>query len=156
MLNIKDINTIKTVFEKKAKVIGNTLELSNVLFSFDENHINNFVSPVSRTDGGERTWLYKEVNNAIDKIKKDRYTRKAIFYNLHQSDLEHNCLNLFHFYFRDDKLNMNVYVRSMNFEVNFKQDMYTFDIMINKASRKLKMKRGLVNVHIMSLHKFIK
>jgi len=154
MIVIKDINKIKEVFRKKAKEVGNTFELTDVFFSFDENYIKTFVAPVSRIDGGERTWLYKEANNAIDKIKKDKYTRKAIFYNLHKSELEHNCLSLFHLYFRDNVLNMNVYVRSMNFDVNFNQDMYTFEIILNKASKKLRMKKGLVNIHIMSLHIF--
>ncbi|MFA5174618.1 MAG: hypothetical protein WC438_05550 [Candidatus Pacearchaeota archaeon] len=151
---IKDVRKINEIFLKKAKEVGNTLELVNVYFSFDEDYIKTFVAPVSKIDKGERTWLYKEVNNAISILKKDKNTRKAIFYNLHKSDLEHNCLSLFHLYFRNDLLNMNVYVRSMNFDVNFEQDMYTFDIILNKASKKLKLKRGLINVYIMSLHKY--
>jgi len=155
MLIIKDISTINSVFDKKAKIVGETTELTNVFLSYKD-FSDTPKNAISRMDRGERMWLFKEINKAIEKIEKDKYTRKAIFYNLHKSKLEHNCLNVFHFYFREELLNLNVYVRSMNFKDNFEQDMYTFDIMLNKACKKLKMKKGLVYVHIMSLHKFNK
>jgi len=154
MLNkIKNILDIYKVFDKKSKDVGDTFEMNNVIIEYKD-FSEEPKATVSKMDKGERSWLYKEVGNAIKKIKNDRYTRKAIFYNLHKSELEHNCLSLFHLYFRKDELNMNVYVRSMNFDVNFDQDMYTFDIILNKACKKLNMKKGLITVFIMSLHRF--
>ena len=110
---------------------------------------------MSKDDIEEREWLLEEIETAIAKIEKDKRTRKAIIYNLHFSGLEHNCLNVFHLYYRRGRLNMNVYARSINFDVNFKQDLYTFSLILDKACNQLELLKGEITLLIMSLHKYI-
>jgi len=148
-----DIKTIEKHFEEYGEKVNDTLELRNVYISY--------TTGVSRKpidnpkDREERDWIVKESEKAIAKIKKDVHTRKAVFYNLYKSGLEHNCLNVLHLYVRKKRVYLNVYVRSMNFDTNFGFDTMTFVRVLNKAVAKLKIRKGRVNLHIMSLHKFI-
>jgi len=150
---IKDISEIRKCFTDMSVVVNDTYELNNVVISYNEYPKPKKDLP-TKTDEEEREWIFEEINSAINKIRRHRYTRKAIIYNLHVSGLKHNCLNLFHLYYRKKKLYLNVYVRSMNFTDNFEHDMYTFDTVLNIACKKLKLNKGQVIVFIMSLHKF--
>jgi len=146
---------VKKYFEDFAEDVANTKELNNVIISFRD-----YPKPnkpfVTNTDKEEQNWLIKEIDFAINKLKKDKYTRQAIIYNLHESGLDHNCLNIFHLYFRNNELDMNVYVRSMNIDANFDNDMYTFNLILEKASKESSLPKGKINVQIMSLHTFKK
>jgi thymidylate synthase len=140
-------------FKEIGKEVGNTTELNNVVLSYQE--VQNPAGELpTETDKGERNWLWDNIDFAIKKISKDKNTRQAIIYNTHDSGLEHNCLNLFQLYFREDKLHLNVYVRSMNFDDNFEHDLYTFNILLNEACNKLMLDKGHIVVFIMSLHRF--
>ena len=145
---------IKKNFNEDSEIVGNTRELNNVVLSYS-----GIKGPrstiISEADREERQWLLTEINKAIEKIKEDKYTRKAIIYNLFPSKLDHNCLNNLHLYYRNNSLNMNVYIRSMNFRVNFEHDLYTFEIILKKACKELMLSKGRVTLFIMSLHKFI-
>ncbi len=150
---VNQISDIERNFRQMCATVNDTYELNNVIMSYS-----NFPKPKkdlpTETDKEERKWILEEINTTINKIKKDRYTRKAILYNLHESNLTHNCLSLFHLYYREHKLHLNVYVRSMNYNENFEHDMYTFDLILNKACKKLELEKGQIIVFIMSLHKF--
>ena len=150
---INNVSEIENNFREMSTTVNDTYELNNVVITY-----NKYPKPEkdmpTKTDEEEREWILEEINTAINKIKKDRYTRKAIIYNLYESSLDHNCLSLFHLYYRENKLHLNVYVRSMNFADNFDYDMYTFNMILNKACEKLKLNKGQVVVFIMSLHKF--
>jgi len=150
---VNHIFDIEKCFRQMCATVNDTYELNNVVITYEK-----YPRPAkklpSKTDEDERKWILEEINTTINKIKKDRYTRKAILYNLHKSDLAHNCLSLFHLYYREHKLHLNVYVRSMNFAENFEHDMYTFDLILNKACKKLELETGQIVVFIMSLHKF--
>lgn len=150
---ITSIDSIKEYFENKSTKINNTRELNNVLLSYSDCKEPN-TSMVTELDGEERNWILNEIHTAIEKLKKDINTRQAIIYNLHKSNLDHNCLNLLHLFYRDGKLNMNVYIRSMNIDDNFDHDMYTFMLALEKASDELKLEIGVINAFIMSLHSF--
>jgi len=156
LIIINDPNLIPKYFEKERDIVrevGNTLELNNVILTYKEVAKPSKSLP-TKTDEEERDWLYKEIDYAILKLEKDRNTRQAIVYNLHDSGLDHNCLNLFHFYFREDCLHLNVYVRSMNYDANFENDLYTINILLNKACNELMCDKGQMVVFIMSLHRF--
>ena len=146
---------VKKQFEFLYSDVGNTKEMNNVIITYSD-----YPTPekpaVSETDEEERNWIYENINTAITKIRDDKYTRQAIIYNLHESGLDHNCLSSFHLYYRKNKLNMNVYVRSMNFDKNIEQDLHTFNIVLNKACNELMLDKGEILVFIMSLHKFVK
>ena len=114
-------------------------------------------SPQSSTDEDERKWPINESNVAIKEILEDELTRKALFYNLHKSDLRVNCINLFHFTVREDKLNLYVFARSMNMK-NMGYDLVTIDKIYNNVlaginkEMPVKVDIGKVTVRINSLH----
>ena len=159
MLNTNNIllyNTpdeIEKSFDDVGEDISNTRELNNVVLTYSGIKEPDTNIPVE--DEKERNWLYKEIDFAISEINKDKYTRKAIIYNLFPSKLDHNCLNNLHLYYRNGTLNMNVYIRSMNFDVNFHHDLYTFQLILNKACQELVLNKGRITLFIMSLHKFL-
>lgn len=155
MFILDTIEEVEKSFEENSEEVGNTLELNNVILTYKEAK-DPEISFSTKTDSEERDWLYENIDPAIEKIGRDKNTRQAIIYNLHDSGLEHNCLNLLHLYYRKNKLNMNIYVRSMNYDANFKQDLYTFNMILNKACNELMLDKGQIVVFIMSLHKFIK
>lgn len=160
MLKINNIfignrNELDEYFEKNSIDVDDTKELLNSILSY-ENWTKPKQEQVSQTDEEERAWISKKIEFAIEKIKNNPYTRQAVIYNLHNSGLDHNCLNIFHLYYREKKLSMNVYARSMNFKDNFEHDLYTFMLVLKKACDILEYEKGQVNVHIMSLHAFKK
>ena len=139
---------------KRAEKINDTLEIRNTMLSYEDASENTSLDKLK--DGEERIWLLEHISSAIKKIKEDKNTRKAIIYNTYLSDIEHNCLNVFHLYCRKNILFLNVYVRSMDFDKNFDYDIRTFYLLLKKAKEELRIEKGRVLVHIMSLHKFLK
>lgn len=158
LIFINDYSQVLKYFEDFGVEVADTIELNNVVLTYKEYIFNgeSDINMLSAADSAERDWLYEEINFAIDKIREDKYTRQAIIYNLHESGLDHNCLNMFHFYFRRNVLNLNIYVRSMNFDDNFENDLYTFNLLLNKACNELMLDKGQISVWIMSLHRFKK
>ena len=154
--NILLFNTpdeIRNCFEEYSEDVSNTKELNNVVLTYSG--ITQPIKKIPAEDEKERNWLFEEIDFAINKIAEDKYTRKAIIYNLFPSKLDHNCLNNLHLYYRNGSLSMNVYIRSMNFDVNFHHDLYTFEKILNKACKELMLSKGKITLLIMSLHKFI-
>ena len=160
MLNINNIilindpYTVSNYFEDIGKGVGDTIELNNVVLTFNDIKKPEKELP-TEMDTEERNWLMDNTDIATKELYINLYTRRAIMYNLHKSGLGHNCLNTFHFYYREDKLHLNVYVRSMNFDANFENDLYTFNILLEKACNKLSLVKGQIVVFIMSLHRKI-
>ncbi|KKL05163.1 hypothetical protein LCGC14_2608820 [marine sediment metagenome] len=152
---LNDPRNIEKYFIETGKTVKNTRELNNVILVFTEFY-SPIDEPVTEKDEEERYWLYSKLDSAIKKIQENKYTRQAIIYNLHDSGLDHNCLNTFHLYYRQNKLHLNVYVRSMNFDDNYNHDMHTFNILLDKACDELSLKKGQIVVFIMSLHRFKK
>ena len=151
---INNPSEVQKYFKEVCKDVGNTIELNNVVLTY-----NKIQKPekdlMSEEDKKERNWLLDNIDVATREIYNNLFTRRAIMYNLYESGLEHNCLNSLHLYFREDELNLNVYVRSMNFDNNFKDDLYTFNMFLNKACAKLGLDKGQIVVFIMSLHRKI-
>lgn len=145
-----DYEKILRKFIREHKEIGRTLELVNFKVSYDK--VKQYDIPDQKNDVKERQWLLKEIDKAIDLINNEKFTRKAIIYNSFPGKLDHNCTNVFHLYFRENKLNLNVYARSINYDGNFEYDLSTFLMLLEKSCKKLKLKKGLVNLQIMSLH----
>ena len=109
----------------------------------------------SLTDTEERNWLLKECEVAIHELEKEELSRKALFYNTHESDLRVNCINLFHFTIREGKLDLYVYARSTNLR-NLGYDLCTIDLVYRKVFDRLKVTQmcelGKITVHLHSLH----
>ncbi len=145
---------VEKSFDEVGIHVSNTIELNNVVLTYS-----NIVEPKkdlpTEADKEERKWLMKEIDKAVLELKYDKTTRKAIIYNLFPSKLDHNCLSSLHLYYRNGSLDMNVYVRSMNYDDNFGHDLFTFETILRKACRELMLNKGRVTVFIMSLHKFI-
>jgi thymidylate synthase len=151
LILIKEISEIPRYFEELGKEVWNTVELNNVILTF-KNVKKPDVAPPTPVDEEERNWLYENIDFAIKKLSDNINSRQAIIYNTHDSGLDHNCINTLHLYYRENKLHMNVYVRSMNYNANFENDMYTFDMILTKACNELMLDKGQVVVFIMSLH----
>ena len=149
-----DIIKIGKLVKKHGQYIENTIELNNFILSYNEFCGLN-KKPILKSDKEERDWLYEKIDFAIKKIKGNKYTRQAIIYNLYSSDLDYNCLNSFHFYYRKNMLNLNIYARSINYDDNFEQDLYTFNMLLNKVCNELMLDKGQIVLFIMSLHKFL-
>src|SRR3990167_2890753 len=67
------------------------------------------------TDMEERQWLLIESDKIIREIEANLLTRRALFYNEYPSkELKFNCSSLYHFMVRNNKLELFVYIRSMN------------------------------------------
>ena len=113
--------------------------------------------PQSPTDEEERKWLIDESNIAVQEILLDELTRKALFYNLHESELRVNCINLFDFKLRDNRLNLYVFARSINMK-NLGYDLVTIDKVYNHVITKLnenmnvKVDIGKITFRMNSLH----
>jgi hypothetical protein len=88
---------------------------------------------------------------------KDINSRQAAFVNNYDSKDNH-CISYFQFYIRENKLSMNIYVRSMNYDTNFVFDNQTFNLAYKEVYDLLKnrIKSGDINVKVFSLHKYIK
>ena len=153
-----NINWIQPGVEIKPGLEEGILELS-YLPSIPMEVLFNSVLPQSKTDENERKWLIDESYSAINEIIKDPLTRKALFYNLHKSDLRVNCINLFHFTIRENKLHLYVFARSMNLK-NMGYDLCTIDQVYRNAFEKLeklyKVEIGKITIRINSLHYSIK
>ncbi|MHB8483654.1 MAG: hypothetical protein ACYDBV_13150 [Nitrospiria bacterium] len=112
--------------------------------------------PPSETDVEERQWLINESDVVIAELLDDPLTRKALFYNLHKSELRVNCMNLFHFTYREGQLNLYVYARSINLK-NLGSELVTVDeIYRNVFEKYSKLNKdvsiGRIVLHIQSLH----
>src|SRR3990167_3764375 len=88
---------VEKYLETFGEDVANTKELRNVVVSYSD-YPKTDKPLATEIDKEERKWLLKEIDFAIDKINKDEYTRQAIIYNLHDSGLEHNCLNVLHLF----------------------------------------------------------
>ncbi len=109
---------------------------------------------------------YIERKHIIEKSKiftglymyKDINSRRSSFVN-NYDEYENHCISYLHFYCRNDRLNFNVYCRSMNFDTNFIFDNQTFFLAYKTAYDELikykDFKYGSIYVHVMSLHRIL-
>lgn len=138
-------------------------ELINFYYNFEYNDkiLKEYIEPPLQEESIEREFIIKMSKQLYLKFfKKDLYSRRACFVNNYDGDNNH-CISYLHFYLRDNSLNLNVYIRSMNFETNFLFDNQTLVLAFDKLLHELRycntnILAGNINCHIFSLHKKIK
>jgi hypothetical protein len=145
-------------FAKKIKVSGkDTKEIINITYTLNKPVIEEeLVKLPIDEEYIERKFIIDKSIEMYDKyLSKDMNTRRASFVNNYDGNDNH-CISYFHYYIRDNKLNLNVYARSMNFETNFICDNQTFILAYNsifeKLDKKYNIEKGDINVNIFSLH----
>lgn len=141
-MNVMDVedgyNQILRLFKQSGTKIGNTSELINLTvrlpigckklthpsYSIKSNvlneYIQQFVSSINYAEFpytyGERIFNPNQVEMVIRRLKKDKYSRKAIIHtyrvdiDTYEEDIP--CLQTIHFYIRDDKLQCTALFRS--------------------------------------------
>jgi hypothetical protein len=118
--------------------------------------------PQDSKDAEEREWLLLESDKAAEEIIRDPLTRRALFYDNYPGALKTNCFSLFHFTVRKGRLNLFVYVRSMNMK-NMGYDLITIDKTYNRVKENLifvnpvdlqreEVEIGKITIHIHCLH----
>ncbi len=103
--------------------------------------------------GIERQYFLMKARLAARMIRKDIGCRRACFpYIRNWGKFFCHCIAMVHFYSRASRLNMNVYVRSWEYNTFFDYDIDTLLLARQIAAKKLNMYEGEINVFVMSLH----
>jgi len=112
----------------------------------------------SETDWLEREHLLNLAHESIEYFEEDILTRKACFCNVkvggHGNTKKDfgNCIVMVHLYVLNNKLEMNIYVRSQRFPGNFAYDLNTFTMILNVVAKKMDMASRKINVWVGNLH----
>lgn len=105
-------------------------------------------------DEEERNYLLERCDDVIEILKKDKYSRQAVFTNLYENGMG-KCIVLVHFFYRADKLFLNTYFRSQNMENNLEYDKQTHILMMNKVCKSLNFLPGKIFVFCANFHREI-
>tara|TARA_Y100000310_G_C20389541_1_gene672093 strand:+ start:54 stop:566 length:513 start_codon:yes stop_codon:yes gene_type:complete len=146
-------------------VVGNKQirELFNFTYKLDKYSCftTNHIEPESREDEVERCRLIEKTKELYKYFEKDLHTRQAVVQMKYNDKPElASCLSSFQFIVRNDRLFLFVFVRSQNYDKNFKYDNDTYFKMCSElfnilSTKNNKLKFGEINVKITSLHRFI-
>ena len=123
--------------------------------------IKQFALSEQKEDEIERCRLIEKTKELYKYFEKDLYTRQAVVQMKYNDESElASCLSLFQFIVRNNKLFLSVFVRSQNYDKNFKYDNDTYFKMYSElfnilSTKNSKLKFGEINVKITSLHRFI-
>ena len=104
----------------------------------------------------ERAYVLHRSIEVFEHIRKDINSRQAAFVNNYDGKDNH-CIAYFHFYNRNNKCSMNIYVRSMNYDDNFLYDCQTFNLAYSEIYDRIKkeypqIEQGFIRVFVFSLH----
>jgi len=130
--------------------------LYNVYFTVDKipNELRTLKAP-SAEDSKERLEVLTNCDRLVDKLSKDRSSRQAC---LSMNYLNHNfnkftrCCSLYHAYILDNKIYLNVYSRSMNYNKNLEFDIVTSYLLLEKLEKSLNISKGNVMFIVNNLH----
>lgn len=159
----KEAKKIET-YNGKDQKFQETLELTNYRYTLDFDEISaNLLSTNFKNNNEEekieRDFILTRTRDVSLHLLTHKATRQASFVNNYDGKDNH-CLAYFHFYIRDEILNLNVYVRSQNYDTNFIFDAQTFllacHLMKQILSHDFNFKKTIINVHTMSLHRVVK
>jgi len=113
---------------------------------------------------GKFTYTYNErirtqIKNVIRELKLHPNTRQAIL-SIYNPDIDNNnigvdrisCSMFYQFIFRDNKLNIIYNMRSSDYHLHFRNDIYLACKMLNYVAKECNMKVGNFFMNISSLH----
>lgn len=107
--------------------------------------------PHTEDDEKERNYLLKRIDDCATTLKDDINSRRAVYCNLYENNLA-KCICLIQVFVRQNKLYINQYYRSQEFERNGRYDFQTATMLMRKASKLLNVEPGKVTVFVTSLH----
>jgi hypothetical protein len=151
-------------YNSKDKKFQETLELKNYKYKIDfGNSPAKFLTEKFKNNNKEeqieRNFILNRTRDVSLYLLEDKESRQASFVNNYDGKDNH-CLAYFHFYIRDKKLYLNVYVRSQNYDTNFQYDAQTFilacHLMGTIIQHDFSLANTFINVHTMSLHRVVK
>lgn len=138
-----------------------TREITNFEFCLVPEIIKEFAIAPVEEELTEREFVMQKSSEMYFKyLSKDLNSRQGAFVNNYDG-ADNHCISYFHHYIRDKKYCMNVYVRSMDYERNFKFDCQTFNLAYDSVYGKLKeqykekVDLGYIRVFVFSLHNYI-
>jgi len=103
-------------------------------------------------------WNYNnQLNRAIEEIKSNKETRRAIVVHYLLDELDRYkydtpCNDVLNFYIKDDKLHLTVFARSIDLVYGFCNDQFCFSKLMEYVSEKTGYKVGTMNWMITNLH----
>jgi thymidylate synthase len=113
--------------------------------------------PPTWADHKERRYWIDKAKRAIKIISKDWHTRQACFVSVYNRLwMRARCIPMIHWYFTGSRLCMRVYMRSWNFEKNFKYDIDTFVLLRDYVAKELNFPTGAIIIDVMNLHMEVK
>ena len=130
-------------------------------FEFDELLLHKDIEAPLQEENEERNFIVNKTCELYSNFfASDIHTRQACFVNNYDGKDNH-CISYFHFYVRENFLNLNVYIRSMNYDTNFLYDNQTFTIAFNELLFKIKeyflnVEAGNISCYAFSMHKKVK
>lgn len=136
-----------------------TNEITNFEYSLIPESFEEVEAPVPE-EVIERSFIVNKSRMMFDKfLRNDMNSRQAAFVNNYDG-CDNHCISYFHFYVRDNKLCMNVYVRSMDFKRNFVFDNQTFNLAYAKVFESMKrqfsdIQSGFIKINVFSLHIYV-
>jgi len=146
MKTLKQINE-KDVEQAKKK----NATLHNVYFVIKDFKPHGKLKAASAEDSKERLLILNSTQNFVRLFQHSKDTRQACLSMNYKSSLC-RCMAMYHAYVLDDKLNLNVYFRSMNYNKNIEFDIQTFDMFLTKLSKDINIKKGEMIFIINNLH----
>lgn len=117
------------------------------------------LDPPIKEEESEKQYIIHQSKKCLEYFLKDINTRKAAFLNSYNG-LQNNCLAYFHYLIRNCQLQLNVYVRSQNFDKNWTWDNFVYSDAYIELLQILKYNNivlyyGNINVFIGSLHRIV-
>lgn len=103
-------------------------------------------------------WNYNnQLNRAIDELKSNKETRRAIVVHYHLDELDRYkydtpCNDVLNFYIKNDRLHLTVFARSIDIWFGFCNDQYCFSKLMEYVSEKTGYKVGHMHWFVTNLH----
>jgi len=162
--NFKELYFRLEYLAKHGSIIKNTHESFNIIAEVKSQNDQTALSQLEHlihtdpVDDEERKNIIKQMHEAINEFKIDNtYTRRAVYCHLYECDTKYlpRCISLLQFYYRQNKLHMNVYFRSSDIK-RLPYDLYTLNNFLSIASKELNMRMGKIFIWFASCHEYLK
>lgn len=145
--DLRNSNRVVTIGDKQFR------ELINVLYQlpYNELTIEQNVPEPHEEDRKEREYLLIRSEDCIRLLKDCEHSRQAIYTNLYPNNMA-KCIVSAHFFVRDGKVYLNMYIRSQEATKNFNYDHQTACLLMKKVAEALDLEKGQILIFAANLH----